>query len=188
MRRLLLAVVVLVGMGVAVPVLPAAAHGETGFFALVEAEPIGTSDVHYVVTLRYEGDRDVVTDASVTLTASGPDGVGLGPMPMNGGPEGRYEATVTFPGPGVWGVRIESVEPAAVLEQTQTVGAPTTTVTSTTVAPSTTSTPTVPASSEGDDEGGGVRPASVVAVGVAALAIAFVLRRQRDRQREATRS
>jgi hypothetical protein len=161
------------------------AHGETGSFQVIEASPASDLSVRYVVELTYTNDRDPVPDAEVVLTATGPDGGTVGPVPMTGGADGRYEATVTFPGAGVWGVRIASETPVAVVEQTSTVG-----VASTTASPTTTTTEaersstTAGSATEDDDEGGGgVRPGTVIAVGIAAVAIAFVLRRQRDRQR-----
>jgi hypothetical protein len=163
---------------------PALGHGDTGFFELSEAAADGSS-VEYAVVLRYQNDSEPVEGATVTLVASGPDGVTIGPMPLTDAGGGRYEATVDYPGPGVWGVRIESTAPAAVLERPETVGAPTTTASTTTTTTAATPTTETAASSEEDDGGGGggVRPATVVAVGVATVAVAFVLRRQRDVQK-----
>lgn len=156
------------------------AHGDTGTFEVVEASASELS-AHYVVELRYANDGDPVGSANVSLSATGPDGGTVGPVPMTPLGDGRYEATVTFPAAGVWGVRISSDEPAAVVEQTSTVGVATTTArpTTTTTERSTTTT----TESDDDAAGGGIRPGSIIAVGVAAVAIAFVLRRQRDRQR-----
>lgn len=174
MRRLALALLLVVAFAA-----PAAAHGDTGLLEVVEATPGDDLSVRYVVLLRYANDGDPVDGATLTVTASGPDG-GAVSAPMAGIGDGRYEATVAFPSPGVWGVRIATGEPAAVVERTETVGAPTTTVPTTTSSTST--TVAAPAGTSDDDGGGGpMKPASIVALAVAALAIVFVLRRQRRR-------
>ena len=188
-RRILVPSLALVAI-LAAPA-PASAHADTGTIEVVEAGPTGDLARRYVVVLRYENDGDPVEGTTVTLTASGPDG-GAVSTAMTGRGDGRYEADVAFPGPGVWGVRIASEEPTAVAERTETVGAPTTTAATTTTT--STSTSTLASSSDGDGEtdgesesgGGSVRPATVITLGIAALAIAFVLRRQRDRQRTAS--
>lgn len=162
------------------------AHGDTGTFEVVETSTSELS-AHYLVELRYADDGEAVESADVVLSATGPDGGAVGPVPMAALGDGRYEATVTFPSAGVWGVRISSDAPTAVVEQTSTVGIATTTASPTTTTSSTSTTEreatTTTESDDDESAGGGVRPGSVIAVGIAAVAIAFVLRRQRDRQR-----
>lgn len=170
------AAAVLAALGVAGP---SAAHGDAAAFTVIEAAPAALS-VHYVVELRYADDGHPVSEADVVLTGTGPDGGAVGPVALTGGAGGRYEATVAFPGRGVWGVRIASEAPAAVVEQTSTVGVATTVAEPTTTVEQESSTTTTAEPGEG---GGGVRPGTVIAVGIAAVAIAFVLRRQRERQR-----
>jgi hypothetical protein len=120
------------------------------------AEPTAGA-VHYVVRLTWENDGHPAVDATLTATPVTADGTSLTPVPLAAlDADGRYEATVTFPEPGPWTVRLTSVTPTATMEVTAQVASaantPSTTVATT--APPTTAAPTTTAAAAGDDSRG----------------------------------
>ena len=160
---------------------PAAlAHGDDGFLELAATTPSGAMTSSYDVVLRYSGDGEPVSKASVTIVAERPGSTPIGPTVMTAGTQpGHYTATITFPTAGEWTVRFSSISPRATLEQAQTVKpAPTTTT-----APATTTTlPTLDLRPGDTDSGGSKGPGILVAALVATVIVGvtvYVLRGRR---------
>lgn len=126
---------------------PAAAHEGAGGLALEQATPVADNQIRYVVRLTSINDGHGAVNATVTATIVAAGGAAQTPVPLTAVDEdGRYAATLTFPGPGAWTVRFTAVKPPAVLEQAATIAPPTTT--STAVPTTTTTSP-----GSGDDPG-----------------------------------
>jgi len=186
----LTAVLVGGGLGGLAVVSPAAAHDGEGAFTVDSAEPADGTAVHYVVRLTWTNDGHLALDATVTATAVAPDGTPSTPVPLTAvDQDGRYEATVEFPGAGDWTVRFTAVTPPSTLEQPQVV---TVATTSTTAAPSTTAPSTTEApgpaddseeaaatdAGDSDDDGAPVVPIAIGALAAVAAGVVAVRRRR----------
>ena len=100
---------------------PASAHGDEGVLQVVSATPSGTSSV-VTVKLTYENDGEPVADATVTVAGDNGAGSELTPVTMQpGATDGDFTATVDFPAPGTWTLRVTSVKPEAALTLTQAI-------------------------------------------------------------------
>ena len=137
----LLAVLLVVGVGVAAIAPMAGAHGDDGVLAVVSATPSGSSST-ITVKLTFEGDGHPVDGATVTAVADDGAGAAIDPVPMTAaGSPGEYTARLEFPSAAVWNVRVTAVSPSATVTLTQDIAGPA----------STSSTPTesTPASTSG---------------------------------------
>ena len=176
----------------------AGAHGDEATATLVSATPSGTSSV-ITVKLTYSNDGEPVTDATVTVAGDNGSGATLTPVTMQPGPAaGEFTATVAFPAPGTWNLRVTSVAPATTLTLTQSIAADpqvtiegaggaagsSTTASSTASASTTTvdsGVPEINAGRTGDDDSGGTSPVwwivgGVVVVVAVGLGVLFVAR------------
>ncbi len=161
----------------------AGAHGDDATASLVSATPSGTTSV-ITVKLTYTNDDEAVTDATVTVAGDDGAGATLTPVNMQPGPTpGEFTATVDFPAPGTWQLRVTSIDPAATLSLTQEIasdpqvtteqaggGATSSTASTTTTTSSGGGVPsldsgTAPASSDDD----GISPVWWIVGGIAVL-------------------
>jgi hypothetical protein len=100
---------------------PAGAHEGTAVIT-VDSQTVEGTSVDYVVRAVWDNDGHAAADATATVVAESPTGERLGPVPMEPtDDDGRYAATLDFPGPGDWNVRFTVVTPPGTLEITQTV-------------------------------------------------------------------
>lgn len=144
----LLAVLLVVGVGVAAIAPMAGAHGDDGVLAVVSATPSGSSST-ITVKLTFEGDGHPVDGATVTAVADDGAGAAIDPVPMTAaGSPGEYTARLEFPSAAVWNVRVTAVSPSATVTLTQDIAGPaSTSSTPTESTPTSGSTPgTTPAS------------------------------------------
>lgn len=147
----LLAVLLVVGVGVAAIAPMAGAHGDDGVLAVVSATPSGSSST-ITVKLTFEGDGHPVDGATVTAVADDGAGAAIDPVPMTAaGSPGEYTARLEFPSAAVWNVRVTAVSPSATVTLTQDIAGPaSTSSTPTESTPTSGSTPgTTPASTSG---------------------------------------
>lgn len=188
-RRLarLLVAGVLVGAGALAPAGAARAHGDEGELTVITAEQAGPLEVRVEVGLLYANDQDLVTDATVTVSATGPDGATVAPTPLENEEGAKYGGTLAVPAPGSWTLSFASEEPTAEATTTVEVVAeapttapesttssePATTTTEATETTETTTTTTSPPDSE--DESGGSNPALPVVVAVVVVSVAGAL-------------
>ena len=121
-RRLAAAGVLLLTMAaIVLGASPASAHGDEGVLEVVSATPSGTSSV-ITVKLTYENDGEPVADATVTVAGDNGAGSDLAPVTMQpGSTGGEFTATVDFPAPGTWTLRVTSVKPEAAVTLTQAI-------------------------------------------------------------------
>jgi hypothetical protein len=167
----------LIALGVLLAAVPAGAHSDTGNLSvdvLVRRE----SAAEVQVALSYASDGHAAEDATVTASATGPDGASAGPVTLAPIGLGGYRGELTLPRAGTWTVRAESADPTASAETTVTL---TESRTPDTSGPGTLDPDViavVPA--DGDDGGSGVVPWVVVGVvlAVAAGGGALLLRRR----------
>ena len=147
----ILAVLLVVGVGVAAIAPMAGAHGDDGVLAVVSATPSGSSST-ITVKLTFEGDGHPVDGATVTAVADDGAGAAIDPVPMTAaGSPGEYTARLEFPSAAVWNVRVTAVSPSATVTLTQDIAGPAST-SSTPIGstPTSGSTPgTTPASTSG---------------------------------------
>ncbi|HMX08698.1 MAG TPA: FixH family protein [Microthrixaceae bacterium] len=147
----LLAVLLVVGVGVAAIAPMAGAHGDDGVLAVVSATPSGSSST-ITVKLTFEGDGHPVDGATVTAVADDGAGAAIDPVPMTAaGSPGEYTARLEFPSAAVWNVRVTAVSPSATVTLTQDIAGPaSTSSTPTGSTPTSGSTPgSTPASTSG---------------------------------------
>ncbi|HNB93986.1 MAG TPA: FixH family protein [Microthrixaceae bacterium] len=147
----ILAVLLVVGVGVAAIAPMAGAHGDDGVLAVVSATPSGSSST-ITVKLTFEGDGHPVDGATVTAVADDGAGAAIDPVPMTAaGSPGEYTARLEFPSAAVWNVRVTAVSPSATVTLTQDIAGPaSTSSTPTESTPTSGSTPgTTPASTSG---------------------------------------
>ncbi|HMR95458.1 MAG TPA: FixH family protein, partial [Microthrixaceae bacterium] len=120
----LLAVLLVVGVGVAAIAPMAGAHGDDGVLAVVSATPSGSSST-ITVKLTFEGDGHPVDGATVTAVADDGAGAAIDPVPMTAaGSPGEYTARLEFPSAAVWNVRVTAVSPSATVTLTQDIAGP----------------------------------------------------------------
>jgi hypothetical protein len=101
---------------------PAGAHEGDAVLA-VEVHPAGQS-IHYIVRVTWANDGHAAVGATVTATALAPDGTQLTPVALApADDDGRYAGVLEYPAPGMWTLRITSIEPDGTLEQPQEVTA-----------------------------------------------------------------
>jgi len=147
----ILAVLLVVGVGVAAIAPMAGAHGDDGVLAVVSATPSGSSST-ITVKLTFEGDGHPVDGATVTAVADDGAGAAIDPVPMTAaGSPGEYTARLEFPSAAVWNVRVTAVSPSATVTLTQDIAGPaSTSSTPTESTPTSGSTPgSTPASTSG---------------------------------------
>ncbi|HMU78968.1 MAG TPA: FixH family protein [Microthrixaceae bacterium] len=147
----ILAVLLVVGVGVAAIAPMAGAHGDDGVLAVVSATPSGSSST-ITVKLTFEGDGHPVDGATVTAVADDGAGAAIDPVPMTAaGSPGEYTARLEFPSAAVWNVRVTAVSPSATVTLTQDIAGPaSTSSTPTGSTPTSGSTPgSTPASTSG---------------------------------------
>lgn len=131
----LLAVLLVIGVGVAAIAPMAGAHGDDGILTVVSATPSGTSST-ITVRLTFEGDGHPVDGATVTVVADDGAGGTIDPVPMTAaGSPGEYRATLEFPTAGSWNVRVTAVSPSATVTIPQEITAPASTSTAPPVTP-----------------------------------------------------
>ena len=165
MRRLLLLL--------ALPVLLAATHGDTGTMEVVTAEQLEGLQVHLEVGVLHE-DGDLAEEATVTAVLTTAGGARVGPVQLARTTGARYGADLFLPEPGTWTAVVTSTGPAAEATTTIEVAAETSTTSQTS-----TTTTTVP------DEDGGGSSSSWIGWSLAALAGAgsfIAFRRTRTRR------
>ncbi len=109
----LLALVVLAGLGPGLGPPPAGAHGGVGTMGLEVTPGPEPQSARVRVLLEYAGDRHLATGAVVTAAATGPAGAALAPTPVPEVAEGRYTTVVALPAPGTWTVTVTAADPAA---------------------------------------------------------------------------
>lgn len=120
----LLAVLLVVGVGVAAIAPMAGAHGDDGVLAVVSGTPSGSSST-ITVKLTFEGDGHPVDGATVTAVADDGAGAAIDPVPMAAaGSPGEYTARLEFPSAAVWNVRVTAVSPSATVTLTQDIAGP----------------------------------------------------------------
>ncbi|MFN8041910.1 MAG: hypothetical protein U0S13_00950 [Mycobacterium sp.] len=120
----ILAVLLVVGVGVAAIAPMAGAHGDDGVLAVVSATPSGSSST-ITVKLTFEGDGHPVDGATVTAVADDGAGAAIDPVPMAAaGSPGEYTARLEFPSAAVWNVRVTAVSPSATVTLTQDIAGP----------------------------------------------------------------
>jgi hypothetical protein len=114
------ALIAVATLGVSAPA--AGAHSETGNLQVdVVVRPGLTAEVQ--VALSYASDGHPAEDATVSASATGPDGRSAGPVALTPIGLGGYRGELPLPGVGAWTVRAEAVEPAASAETTVEVAA-----------------------------------------------------------------
>lgn len=120
----ILAVLLVVGVGVAAIAPMAGAHGDDGVLAVVSGTPSGSSST-ITVKLTFEGDGHPVDGATVTAVADDGAGAAIDPVPMTAaGSPGEYTARLEFPSAAVWNVRVTAVSPSATVTLTQDIAGP----------------------------------------------------------------
>ena len=130
------------------------AHEGEGILTVESRAPAGDRAVSYVVRLTWADDDHPALQSTVTATPIAPDGSPQTPVTLEPVDEdGRYQATVTYPAPGDWTVRFNSVTPTGSIEVTEAIRSDATTMT----APTTSSTDGREAS-EDDDGSLGAAP------------------------------
>jgi hypothetical protein len=171
---------------------PVSAHGGEGVLALESFVPAGGADGpgrwDVAVRLTFAEDGHAVDEATVTVAGEDGAGTPLTPVALAPRGDGRFSGVVELV-PGVWNLRVVSVEPPAQLAlEPVTVSAPGPTSTapstdastsaapSTSVPPSTSAAPAEVAAEEDDGAAGSDLPwpllVAVVAVGGVLLAVA----------------
>lgn len=172
---------------------PAAAHDGDGVITVEQSEPISARTLRYTIRLTWANDGHPALDATVTATALAADGTAQTPVPLTPlDDDGRYTATLAFPGNEAWRVRFTAVTPTATVEQpapiatttstvtTVTTAAPSTALSTTSVAPTTvvattTSTGAVPSPPQESSGPSGRSVAAVIGIGVLAVAAASLI-------------
>ncbi len=176
----------------------ASAHDGRAIVTLENASPVAETSVQYTVRAVWDNDGHPAADATVTVVAEGPDGARVGPVPMVAlDTDGRYQATVEFPGTGEWSVRFTIVTPPGSLERTETLpvaatdatvpvtsaAPPTTSVPSTTAAPTTSEPATDVAARSSEEEGSSSGGAAVFFFVTAAIILGACLLAYRSRSK-----
>ena len=110
---------------------PAGAHGADGTLG-IEATAPAPPTIHVRTLLRYTADGHTVSGTTVTVTATGPGGVVVGPVDLADTGDGTYTGDLTVPTPGAWSVVATSTAPNA--EARAEVTVPPTPVTTATTA------------------------------------------------------
>lgn len=178
-RAVLVAALALAGL--ALTAQPAAAHGDAAVLA-VEAQDLIPAGVHLEVSARYENDDELVADAVIAVTGTGPGGETLAATPLTAVPdtEGLYAADLDLPAPGVWTLQVRATEPEGAIDVSVSVPAETTTTVAetTTTAASATTTPEEAEDSDGSSSALPLVIGGVVLVAVAAGGVVLVRRRR----------
>jgi hypothetical protein len=161
----------LLGLG---PLPDAGAHGSVGTMGLEVTPGSEPRTARVRVLLEFANDRHLATGATVTATASGPDGAVIAPAPLTERAEGRYEAVLPLPRAGAWTVTVTATGPDATARADVTVldagapAAPTTTTATATPDPAPRARPDTDPTA-----GGGPAPALIVGL-VAGLVAALI--------------
>lgn len=93
------------------------AHEGYGVIDLEGRHPADGGAVHYVVRVTWSEDGHPAEGAGVTATLLDAFGNPLSSVPLDAvDADGRYAGYVTFPGDGLWTVRITSAVPAGSLD------------------------------------------------------------------------
>lgn len=121
-RRLVVVAVLAVGLLAAVAG-PAGAHGPVGTMGIEVVPGAAPLTAQVRILLEYANDREVAAGATVTATATGPEGATVGPVPLLDRGQGRYDAVLTVPTAGSWSVAVTAADPAATAEATVSVSA-----------------------------------------------------------------
>ena len=170
----------------------AAAHGDEGDMTVVTAKQGGERTIDLEVGILFSNDDELATDATVTVTGTGPDGAVLAATPLPRTEGAKYGASVDVPVEGTWNLTITSTRPDATAQATvevtaapaQTTVTSTTEATTTTAASASTTAAPAPTTDATDDEAsssgllivGGV----VALAGVAAIAWVIASRRKQS--------
>lgn len=153
--------------------------------------------VTYQVRVVGKDSRRPANDASVTVSAVGPDGTSAEPVTLNArDTDGGYSGLQHYPAPGRWAIRLSVDSPSGVLEVTQEVGNPPATTTTGPISTSTVppaSTSTVPLSVTADEEQPGEEITSgsfvfLIAMLVVIAGFVVVLRKGRRNQPPTTKA
>jgi hypothetical protein len=205
LRRVATSLLLGLALTISVGIGPARAHGDDGIMEIVTLESPTPLEVAVEVGIVYANDDDPAADATVTVTAAGPDGATVGPVEVPNVNDGLYATTFPVPTAGTWSISAASTEPAAEATGTVTVAAgeststsgPTTTGGATTTAsdgptssseapttevPATTAVPEAPTeAADADEDGSDIAP--MVLLGLLALvaigAVVLLARRSR---------
>jgi hypothetical protein len=164
----------------------AGAHGPVGTLGIEVTAGDAPLTARVRVLLEYVNDRDVAPGATVTATATGPDGGTVGPVPLVDRGQGVYDTELTMPSAGTWTVAVTAADPAAVAEATVAVRPAN--ATSDDDDPGATGDPTSSSSADrasgetgsSDDGPGPVVLVGVAVVVVAGAALALLLVRRRS--------
>jgi YtkA-like len=166
--RIRIAAVALIAAGVAlVAVSPAFAHSDQGTMTAEVRPGADPTTVTARARVVFANDGHPASEATVTVTATGPGGAQAGPTTLNRVDEGEYEAALTLPAAGEWTLQFTAANPAASATVTATVQAP-----QTTTPPSTTDAGQRRVSGNYDDSSG--LNASVFAIAGGAVVVAAV--------------
>jgi len=166
---------------------PAGAHSATGFMGIEVTPGPAPLTAKVRVLLEYASDRHAVPGATVTATATGPDGAAVGPVPLDDRGEGAYDAVLTLPAAGAWTVTVTAVDPVATATEAVTVAAGSTTAgrlegdlgTTTTTSAGAADDIQISADQAAQDQrqadDGGTSPALIAAIAVVLVAAAGVV-------------
>jgi hypothetical protein len=125
--RILLFGLIASSVGTALSLPPVGAHEGAGVLVVEVEEGNPDGSVRLVVRLTWRNDGHPALDATVTATAVDAGGRPTTPVSMTSSDrDGRYQATVVLPSPGVWLLRLTAVTPAATSELTRNITATTT--------------------------------------------------------------
>ena len=172
----------------------AAAHGDEGEMTVITAEPAGHLKARLQVGLLYENDAELATEATVTVTGSGPDGNTLASTPLPREEGAKYGVTLSGLANGPWTFTVVSENPTAqasasvevVVSQSVSTTTPASTTTSATTTPDASTTTEALAAvkaddgSADDDDNLAVLAAIAIAALVGIAGIALYLRSRRS--------
>lgn len=169
-----------------VPSGAAGAHSDAGTMGIELTQGSTPASVNVRILLEYANDRDTAPGATVVASATGPEGVTVGPTPLADRGAGSYEGVLTMPSDGDWTVTVTATGPAASASAGITLVSASGTVAP---APTTTTPADIAISADraarddtsSSDDGPGVLLLAAIAVAVVAVAgaaVALVRRRR----------
>jgi len=158
----------------------ASAHSSEGAITLEVTQSDDMAEVK--ATLKYLGDGDVASSATVSATASATDGTNVGPVTLTPQGEGVYRGALPLDRPGEWNIAVASDRPGATATTTFTVVGPTTSTRPPSSSIAAVEERAVGASADdGDDSALRVIALAVIVVALVSATTVFVVRRTRAR-------